>query len=70
MQNSLHLKLDDKDKMKFANEIDIYRKEISQLQECLQNSYLRINKLNEEINKQRNKIFRLEANRLQLEFDF
>ena len=69
MYNSLHLKLDDTEKKTIVTETDIYRKEISQLQESLQLSYIRIKKLNEIINRQRDKIFHLEG-AVQLEFKF
>tara|TARA_Y100000992_G_C21079349_1_gene402585 strand:+ start:205 stop:366 length:162 start_codon:yes stop_codon:yes gene_type:complete len=52
-----------------VTESDLMRKEISQLQEQVQNGYKKIKNLNEIINKQRDKIFRLEGQK-QLEFEF
>jgi len=45
MFNSLHLKLDDREKQLIYTEVDILKKEISQLQESLQNSYVKIKEL-------------------------
>ena len=45
MHNSLHLKLDDHEKQKIFTEVDILKKEVSQLQESLQNSYVKIKEL-------------------------
>jgi len=69
MFNSLHLKLNDTEKLNMVTESDLMRKEITQLQEQVQNSYKKIKTLNEIINKQRDKIFRLEGQK-QLEFEF
>mgnify|MGYP001500694286 FL=1 len=69
MFNSLHLKLNDTEKLNMVTESDLMRKEISQLQEQVQNGYKKIKNLNEIINKQRDKIFRLEGQK-QLEFEF
>ena len=69
MFNSLHLKLNDTEKLNMVTESDLMRKEISQLQEQVQNGYKKIKTLNEIINKQRDKIFRLEGQK-QLEFEF
>jgi len=69
MFNSLHLKLNDTEKLNIVTESDLMRKEISQLQEQVQNGYKKIKTLNEIINKQRDKIFRLEGQK-QLEFEF
>ena len=69
MFNSLHLKLNDTEKLKMVTESDLMRKEITQLQEQVQNGYKKIKNLNEIINKQRDKIFRLEGQK-QLEFEF
>ena len=69
MFNSLHLKLNDTEKLNVVTESDLMRKEISQLQEQVQNGYKKIKNLNEIIYKQRDKIFRLEGQK-QLEFEF
>ena len=72
MHNSLHLKLDDTEKIKISakfNEVDFLKNEVYQLQESLQGSYKRIKILNETINEQRDKIFQLEGQD-QLEFKF
>jgi hypothetical protein len=45
MHNSLHLKLDDTEKHRIFTEVDILKKEVSQLQESLQNSYVKIKEL-------------------------
>ena len=45
MNNPLHLKLDDREKQLIYTEVDILKKEISQLQESLQNSYVKIKEL-------------------------
>ena len=53
MFNSLHLKLDDKEKQKITavvGEVDILKKEVSQLQESLQKSYMRIKELRAQVN--------------------
>ena len=53
MFNSLHLKLDDQEKQKITavvGEVDILKKEVSQLQESLQKSYLRIKELKAQVN--------------------
>ena len=69
MFKSLHLKLNDTEKLNMVTESDLMRKEISQLQEQVQNGYKKIKTLNEIINKQRDKIIRLEGQK-QLEFEF
>ena len=45
MNNPLHLKLDDREKQLIYTEVDILKKEISQLQESLQNPYVKIKEL-------------------------
>ncbi len=53
MFNSLHLKLDDQEKQKITavvGEVDILKKEVSQLQESLQKSYMRIKELRAQVN--------------------
>ena len=45
MNNPLHLKLDDREKQLIYTEVDILKKEVSQLQESLQNSYVKIKEL-------------------------
>ena len=48
MHNSLHLKLDDTEKIKISakfNEVDFLKNEVYQLQESLQNSYVKIKEL-------------------------
>jgi hypothetical protein len=45
MNNPLHLKLDDREKQLIYTEVDILKKEISQMQESLQNSYVKIKEL-------------------------
>ena len=53
MFNSLHLKLDDQEKQKITavvGEVDILKREVSQLQESLQKSYLRIKELKAQVN--------------------
>ena len=53
MFNSLHLKLDDQEKQKITavvGEVDILKREVSQLQESLQKSYLRIKELRAQVN--------------------
>ena len=52
MFNSLLLKLDDQEKQKITTvvgEVDILKKEVSQLQESLQNSYVRIKELKAQV---------------------
>ena len=46
--NSLHFKLDDQEKIKISakfNEVDFLKNEVYQLQESLQNSYVKIKEL-------------------------
>ena len=53
MYNALHLKLDDREKRKVTavfNDVDFLKKEVSQLQESLQSSYLRIKELKAQVN--------------------
>lgn len=53
MFNSLHLKLDDQEKQKITavvGEVDILKREVSQLQESLQKSYMRIKELRAQVN--------------------
>ena len=53
MLNSLHLKLDDQEKQKITavvGEVDILKREVSQLQESLQKSYMRIKELRAQVN--------------------
>ena len=53
MFNSLHLKLDDQEKQKITavvGEVDILKKEVSQLQENLQKSYIKIKELKAQVN--------------------
>jgi len=58
MFNSLHLKLDDQEKQKITTvvgEVDILKKEVSQLQESLQNSYVRIKELKAQVDYYENR---------------
>ena len=58
MFNSLHLKLDDQEKQKITavvGEVDILKKEVSQLQESLQNSYVRIKELKAQVDYYENR---------------
>ena len=67
MFNSLHLKLDDQEKQKITavvGEVDILKREVSQLQESLQKSYLRIKELRAQVN------YYEKRNGAQLEFIF
>ena len=53
MFNSLHLKLDDQEKQKITavvGEVDILKRDVSQLQESLQKSYMRIKELRAQVN--------------------
>ena len=53
MFNSLHLKLDDQEKQKITavvGEVDILKREVSQLQDSLQKSYMRIKELRAQVN--------------------
>ncbi len=48
MYNALHLKLDDREKRKVTavfNDVDFLKKEVAQLQENLQKSYIKIKEL-------------------------
>ena len=52
IHRSLHLKLDDHEKRRVTevfNQVDILKKEVSQLQESLQNSYIRIKELRAQV---------------------
>ena len=67
MFNSLHLKLDDQEKQKITavvGEVDILKREVSQLQESLQKSYMRIKELRAQVN------YYEKRNGPQLEFKF
>ena len=58
MFNSLHLKLDDQEKQKITavvGEVDILKREVSQLQESLQNSYVRIKELKAQVDYYENR---------------
>ena len=58
MFNSLHLKLDDQEKQKITTvvgEVDILKREVSQLQESLQNSYVRIKELKAQVDYYENR---------------
>ena len=53
IHRSLHLKLDDHEKRRVTavfDQVDILKKEVSQLQESLQNSYVRIKELKAQVN--------------------
>lgn len=67
LNNSLHLKLDDYEKRKVTavfDEVEILKKEVSQLQENLQNSYIKIKELRAQVN------YYEKRNGPQLEFKF
>ena len=52
IHRSLHLKLDDHEKRRVTavfDQVDILKKEVSQLQESLQNSYVRIKELKAQV---------------------
>ena len=52
IHRSLHLKLDDHEKRRVTavfDQVDILKKEVSQLQESLQNSYIRIKELKAQV---------------------
>ena len=49
MFNSSHLKLNDTEKTIIVTEADLYKKEISQLQESLQLSYIKIKELKAQV---------------------
>jgi hypothetical protein len=64
---SLHLKLDDHEKQKMTavfDQVDILKKEVSQLQESLQNTYIRIKELRAQVE------YYEKRNGPQLEFKF
>ena len=63
----LHMKLEDQEKKKIADvydEVTILKKEVAQLQESLQNSYLRIKELKAQVD------YYEKLNEHQLEFEF
>ena len=67
IHRSLHLKLDDHEKRRVTevfNQVDILKKEVSQLQESLQNSYIKIKELRAQVN------YYEKRNGPQLEFKF
>ena len=67
IHRSLHLKLDDHEKRRVTavfDQVDILKKEVSQLQESLQNSYMRIKELKAQVN------YYEKRNGPQLEFKF
>ena len=67
IHRSLHLKLDDHEKRRVTevfNQVDILKKEVSQLQESLQNSYIRIKELKAQVD------YYEKRDGLQLEFKF
>ena len=67
IHRSLHLKLDDHEKRRVTevfNQVDILKKEVSQLQESLQNSYIRIKELRAQVD------YYEKRSEPQLEFEF
>ena len=67
IHRSLHLKLDDHEKRRVTavfDQVDILKKEVSQLQESLQNSYVKIKELRAQVN------YYEKRNGPQLEFKF
>lgn len=67
IHRSLHLKLDDHEKRRVTavfDQVDILKKEVSQLQESLQNSYIRIKELKAQVD------YYEKRDGLQLEFKF
>ena len=67
IHRSLHLKLDDHEKRRVTevfNQVDVLKKEVSQLQESLQNSYIRIKELRAQVD------YYEKRDGLQLEFKF
>ena len=67
IHRSLHLKLDDHEKRRVTavfDQVDILKKEVSQLQESLQNSYIRIKELRAQVD------YYEKRDGLQLEFKF
>ena len=63
----LHMRLEDHEKKKLADvydEVTILKKEVAQLQESLQNSYLRIKELKAQVD------YYEKLNEHQLEFEF
>ena len=63
----LHMRLEDQEKKKIADvydEVTILKKEVAQLQESLQNSYLRIKELKAQVD------YYEKLNEHQLEFEF
>tara|TARA_Y100000817_G_C16595348_1_gene428274 strand:+ start:215 stop:490 length:276 start_codon:yes stop_codon:yes gene_type:complete len=58
IHRSLHLKLDDHEKRRVTavfDQVDILKKEVSQLQESLQNSYVRIKELKAQVDYYENR---------------
>ena len=67
IHRTLHLKLDDHEKQRVTavfDQVDFLKKEVSQLQESLQNSYIKIKELRAQVN------YYEERNGPQLEFKF
>tara|TARA_B100000700_G_scaffold266695_1_gene305997 strand:+ start:317 stop:520 length:204 start_codon:yes stop_codon:yes gene_type:complete len=67
MRDSFHIKLTDQEKQKVSkvfDEVDILKKEVSQLQENLQNSYIKIKELRDQVD------YYEKLNGPQLEFTF
>jgi len=67
IHRALHLKLDDHEKQRVTavfDQVDFLKKEVSQLQESLQNSYIKIKELRAQVN------YYEERNGPQLEFKF
>ena len=67
IHRSLHLKLDDHEKRRVTavfDQVDILKKEVSQLQESLQNSYIRIKELRAQVD------YYEKRSEPQLEFEF
>ena len=67
IHRSLHLKLDDHEKQRVTavfDQVDFLKKEVSQLQESLQNSYIKIKELRAQVN------YYEKRNGPQLEFKF
>ena len=67
IHRTLHLKLDDHEKRRVTavfDQVDILKKEVSQLQESLQNSYIRIKELSAQVD------YYEKRSEPQLEFEF
>ncbi len=64
MHNSLHLKLDDQEKNRLHTETDLLKREVAQLQEQVQNAYVKIKELRDQVS-----YYEKESNP-QLEFKF